>query len=409
MAFTDFLGLITGGLSGLFQLGSNSMSYSNQRAMQSNEYIYNRKLMDYNAELSRNQLDYNIKRNLEYYGPEAQLSRLYDANINPLSQFGGDFGSSPNPSGASSSMGSVGSPSATPFVNPLSEAVQTAVAMSQAKLNSATAGKTESETAKINLETQLMPDMTDSQISYYASLATKALKDGNVSDKQLEVMDANIKSIEQNIKNSQNEISMSIADNIRQEIYLKIAKDRNDWERNLAEVGAATDRFNAETSRINAFTGQSQLQLDKERFDVYSKEVEGKLKQIDNDIDISKSRWAENLRQGRLDEFQKLFDVSSIGVFGSKFSTPSKLAEVIGAFSAFNAMYNDGKISREDYVKTLPDVVTFYQRIKHTFGSDAESGSFIDKLRSMLYEGQNDPGYSSSTDPFFGGSPESPQ
>lgn len=191
MAF-DF-GNLTGGA--ISAIGGYFTNRSNQK-------VANR-LFDKQSAFSKSEreaqqswIEKMYERNNSYNSPAAQMQRYKEAGLNPdliYSQGASTAATAPSPASQAST------PSAGSFnnVNPL-ESLGSAIsadAMQRAQIEAIKAGvnKTNAETKQINIQNEALPDTLRQQLS-------NLVKQGNLTDKDIEIRNTQIGQIEANTK-----------------------------------------------------------------------------------------------------------------------------------------------------------------------------------------------------------------
>lgn len=290
------------------------------------QHGYNRDEMAYSSELEMNNWRQQFDLENAYNDPQAQLARLYAANINPLvvSDFSSG-NSSASVSGGVPSTGSVG-PSAGLPQNPYALALQ-GIGTAGDLLSKGSQSLVDIEQAKsISVDTQLKPDMSYAQISNWMSQAYEANKSGALKEEQRATERANIEFIKQKSRESVSSIVSTYAGIYNKLVELDQRQQSIDNDKRFREVGMATDQYNAVTGRLGAVNESNRNILE--------------LGKINNEASRFRVQFLKDLRDSNLSSFLKVFDdfsgrASVGGSFGGNYGSS-------GSSGGSNSFFNGG-------------------------------------------------------------------
>lgn len=260
----------------------------------------------------------------EYNDPSAQLQRLYDAGINPLSF--NDFENI-------SSAGSAGGGSASTGINThQTDPAQVAMGLLQQGANFINVGsntsknmadikKVEAETANISATTPYVSDMNEAQIKKLLADTNKSLKDSNLTDEQISQIKANIDMMYKDLEIKNKDLLLRMREVQTKEKQANTDYQRNQWQEEVAKGQLANDWANTRISNDRlSFDKNEKFDFEKSKF---TQSYELDVKKLNSSI--SDKNW---------DRVNQIIDDMSVHFLGNR-------VKFFGNFPSMYQMYID--------------------------------------------------------------------
>lgn len=276
------LGLISNIIGGVSKLFGESDKTRRERDLQASKDLsaYNVNLQrDAQSQLWAQQFDATNK----YNSPSAQLERLYEAGINPLTFKDFENTSSAGVGGSVSGGGSYQSSLPSGFQNAMT-ALQTITNTSKSL---ADISKLKAETDNITATTPYVADMNQAQIDKLISESKKALSDKDVNEETISQIKQNIDSIKNSINQKWKELEILSKDAETRRAAQKTNQYTSEWQNEIAHANVANDMAN---TRI----AQSKLHFDTiTKFDFEKAKFMHELSKsvMDFNLAYSKQEW----------------------------------------------------------------------------------------------------------------------
>lgn len=319
------------GLSSIISSGINAAAVSNNNERTFKQNVDLMKLQD---SLQGARWESQFNKTNAYNSPAHQIQLLQEAGINPLfdSSLSGTSGFSP-----ASNIGLNSSESRPVGFN--ADFAEIANSLMNAQMLQLEERKVKAQEKKTDADIVNQTDFTQSEIQVNASRILNDLKNRDLSDSEIKKNEAQANALLEATK--QNWIRISQGEEKLwqdwQEFYLKEYNSK--WQENVAKQGAATDRMNAVTNRLNNDVANRSLQF---QIGKYKVEYEKEFELINMELSQNKTKMIE-----------ELYKSSQIRVMGVNTGWTSKeVARVSGAITAF--WNNQAKMSMATKMKLLP-------------------------------------------------------
>lgn len=335
-------------IAGTFGLVQSSMNRSAQHNANTQQYLQNKKLMEYQNDLQMQTWEAQQNAINEYNSPKNQVARLQEAGINPnaMGDVQGNYSSvspeasvglgSTNPSPALTSMGDV-------FGN---------IAQMLLQGKGLSINQQDADTRK---------KQVDSSIKVQAQEIQNLLSQKNKTEAETNEINKRVSQMDETLRLRVSEVNQVVESNKIKWAQTLISAYNSKWQEDVARIGAANDTMNTKTNLMNAHTAQAALKEKVREFDLQIKVEEGKLNALIN--------------KNEKDAFFKMVDAVGIKLAGTNIATPRQVAS---GYSIMNCYVNNmDKFSVDEKVKLAPAI----QQIADSLGN---------KLDSMDYQFPDD-------------------
>lgn len=323
-------------IAGTFGLVQSSMNRSSQHNANTQQYLQNKKLMEYQNDLQMQTWEAQQNAINEYNSPKNQIARLQDAGINPnaMGDVQGNYSSvspeasvglgSTNPTAPLTSMGDV-------FGN---------IAQMLLQGKGLSINQQDADTRK---------KQVDSSINVQAQEIQNLLSQKNKTEAETNEINKRVSQMDESLRLRVEEVNQVVESNKIKWAQTLITAYNSKWQEDVARIGAANDTMNTKTNLMNAHTAQAALKEKVREFDIQIKVEEGKLNALIN--------------KNEKDAFFKLCDqVKDLHI-----ALPSQMAKAYSLMNCYVA--NMDKFSIEEKVKIAPTI----QQISDMLGTKLDS------------------------------------
>lgn len=334
---------IIGALGAMASAGINAASTSYNNSL---TFAQNKDLMKLQDELQGARWESQFNRTNSYNSPANQVQLLKEAGINPLydSSMSGTSGFSP-----ASNIG-LNSSDARPvgFNADFGEIASNLLNAQMLKLEER---KVKAQEKKTDADIVNQTEFTQSEIAVNSSRILNDLKNRDLSDSEIKKNEAEANALLEATKQNWLRISQGEEKLWQdwQDFYLRQYNSK--WQESVAKQGAATDRMNAVTNRMNNDVANRTLQFQVGKYKV---DFEKEFELINMELSQNKTKMIE-----------ELYKSSQIRVMGVNTGWTSKeVARVSGAITAF--WNNQAKMSMATKMKLLPMINEMQDLISRT-------------------------------------------
>lgn len=320
-------------------LTSTAINVASQDSMNSKNFAQQKKLMQYQDELNASRWNEQFNTITDFNSPKNQLGSLQEAGINPL--FDSDFSGQTSASiGTNTSLGSyAGTP---PHVDLGSVARSLADAIFTNKSLQLDERRVKAMEKKTDVDIENQTAATLSEVKVNLQRIENMIKEGNKTEKDIEKIDTDIVATKESIRQNWDRIRLEGEKTAQGWADLGIKDFTSKWQKSLGE-------WNARISQMDAGTRAGQLNLAKQEFG-FAKD------KFVKEYDFEVKKWSSELRKDKIDSFIKILDNTNNQIFGSKFTSPSKVANATAMMTAF--VNNMDKLSNDSFMKVAPNAAS---------------------------------------------------